>query len=368
VVSITQPTAITLITSQTNVTSFGGSNGTATVTASGGTSPYTYSWNTIPVQTTTTATGLSASTYQVTVTDSKGCTKTASVTITQPVFTCNQFRTETQSGWDVTPNGSNAGTYLANNFAAVFPGANGLVIGGTGCGSPKSLKLTSVTAVRNFLPNTSGAPAALSANLVNPTNVTYLNPLAGELVALTLNVKFDLYDPNFAPTSSVALASMIYNQAPLAGYTVQQILNEGNKVLAGCGGPFSAGQLRTAIQNINQSWAGGVQGNSVLNCPAPPRPAGSPDQAQEESGSMMNAKVYPNPNNGYFTLRFENTSLENYTMEMTDLTGRVVYRSEGVGEIGINQTDYNFSNLPKGVYMIHLREADTTRVLKVVLQ
>jgi len=53
---------------------------------------------------------------------------------------------------------------------------------------------------------------------------------------------------------------------------------------------------------------------------------------------------------------------------MRDLTGRIVYQSSGVGEIGINQTDYNFSNLPKGVYMIHLREAETTRVLKVVLQ
>ena len=83
---------------------------------------------------------------------------------------------------------------------------------------------------------------------------------------------------------------------------------------------------------------------------------------------MLNAKVYPNPNNGYFTLRFENRTMENYTMVMTDLTGREVYRTSGVGEIGINQTDYNFSNLPKGVYMIHLRAASDTRVLKVVLQ
>jgi len=48
-------------------------NGSAFVVASGGTAPYTYVWNTIPVQTTQTATGLSAGLYSVTVTDSTGC-------------------------------------------------------------------------------------------------------------------------------------------------------------------------------------------------------------------------------------------------------------------------------------------------------
>lgn len=47
--------------------------GTASVNATGGTAPYTYVWNTIPVQTTQTATGLSAGLYSVTVTDSTGC-------------------------------------------------------------------------------------------------------------------------------------------------------------------------------------------------------------------------------------------------------------------------------------------------------
>ncbi|MCK7460592.1 MAG: SprB repeat-containing protein [Sphingobacterium sp.] len=50
----------------------------------GGTGAYTYSWNTTPVQTTQTATGLVAGTYIVTVTDANNCTQTASVTITQP--------------------------------------------------------------------------------------------------------------------------------------------------------------------------------------------------------------------------------------------------------------------------------------------
>ncbi len=71
-------------TSQVNVSCFGGNNGTATAIPSGGTGPYTYSWNTVPVQTGITATGLIAGTYTITVTDANLCTASTPVTITQP--------------------------------------------------------------------------------------------------------------------------------------------------------------------------------------------------------------------------------------------------------------------------------------------
>ncbi|HCA82279.1 MAG TPA: hypothetical protein DEP18_00715 [Flavobacteriales bacterium] len=47
----------------------GANDGTATANVTGGIGPFTYSWNTIPVQTTQTATGLAPGTYTVTVTD-----------------------------------------------------------------------------------------------------------------------------------------------------------------------------------------------------------------------------------------------------------------------------------------------------------
>ncbi len=84
-ITITAPTPVLpTISSQTNVSCFGGSNGKATAAGNGGTSPYTYSWNTAPVQTTAQATGLSAGTYVCTVTDNNSCTGTVSVTISQP--------------------------------------------------------------------------------------------------------------------------------------------------------------------------------------------------------------------------------------------------------------------------------------------
>lgn len=61
-------------------------DGTATATVSLGLEPYTYSWNTVPIQTTSTATDLLPGTYYVTVTDNNGCVLTDSVVVSFPIF------------------------------------------------------------------------------------------------------------------------------------------------------------------------------------------------------------------------------------------------------------------------------------------
>src|SRR6185312_15761712 len=68
---------------KSNVSCNGGSNGSAYGTPAKGHTPYTYSW-TPGKQTTDTATGLSAGTYTITISDTVGCSATATVTIGQP--------------------------------------------------------------------------------------------------------------------------------------------------------------------------------------------------------------------------------------------------------------------------------------------
>ena len=73
--------ALSLTPSGTNVSCFGGSNGTASVAATGGTGTYTYSWYTGGSG--NSISGLSANTYTVLVTSS-ACSATTSYTVTQP--------------------------------------------------------------------------------------------------------------------------------------------------------------------------------------------------------------------------------------------------------------------------------------------
>ncbi len=82
-VTITQPSLLTVVMSQVDVTCNAACDGSATATPAGGTAPYTYLW--APGgQTTQTINGLCPGIYTVTVTDANGCTVNGSVTITQP--------------------------------------------------------------------------------------------------------------------------------------------------------------------------------------------------------------------------------------------------------------------------------------------
>jgi gliding motility-associated-like protein len=84
-VNITGPALLTVSASVNIPVSCNGFNdGAAIANALGGTVAYAYQWNTTPTQTTQIATGLTAGTYIVIVTDDNNCTATDSVTITEP--------------------------------------------------------------------------------------------------------------------------------------------------------------------------------------------------------------------------------------------------------------------------------------------
>lgn len=73
----------------TNETCLGDEDGTATVTASGGTGTLTYAWNTTPVQTTASVSGLAPGAYTVTVTDGVGCEAISNIVVSAGPNCCN---------------------------------------------------------------------------------------------------------------------------------------------------------------------------------------------------------------------------------------------------------------------------------------
>ncbi|MDF2452277.1 MAG: hypothetical protein K0S26_1781 [Bacteroidota bacterium] len=115
-VMITEPTALTAVTSATNTLCSGSCDGSAEAMASGGVAPYLYSWTPVP-GTTSSITGLCAGNYTVSIMDANSCMITETVTITEPTpVTASATQT------NVTCNGLNNGmaSVLANGGTSAY--------------------------------------------------------------------------------------------------------------------------------------------------------------------------------------------------------------------------------------------------------
>ena len=83
-ITITQPSDLTLSTTNTNVSCFGTSTGQIVASGAGGTTAYTYSINGGTYVSSGTFPNLAMGTYTISLKDANGCTKSASVTLTEP--------------------------------------------------------------------------------------------------------------------------------------------------------------------------------------------------------------------------------------------------------------------------------------------
>lgn len=110
-VTVSEETPMTIFTGKSNVSCFGGNNGTASIYVNGGVPNYTYLWS-VNSATTSIIGGLSVGTYSVLVRDNIGCTKSANVTITQPSQPIQAITTIT----NITCNGATNGIVSATGI------------------------------------------------------------------------------------------------------------------------------------------------------------------------------------------------------------------------------------------------------------
>jgi large repetitive protein len=157
VTNAASPTAS--ITAVTNVSCFGGTNGSATVTASGGAGGYSYAWSPSG-GTNATTTPVGAGTYVVTVTDLNGCTAQATAVITQP-----PQLTATATGTNVLCNGGNTGSVSI----AASGGAGGYTYAWSPSGGPGNTALNVAAGVYSCtVTDVNGCTTTASFNVTQP--------------------------------------------------------------------------------------------------------------------------------------------------------------------------------------------------------
>jgi len=259
-VTLTNPPAMTAPITSTNVTCNGGTNGSATVNPTGSVGPYTYSWNSIPVQTTQTATNLPAGTYIVTVTSATGCIKTNTVTITQPtpitVTTTTLNATCSLLNGSATANpvgGVGPYTYSWNSTpiqttqTASGLGAGSYIVTVTGVGGCTATATATVTSTGSITSTTTG------------TNVSCFGGTNGSATATPLGGGPYTYSWNSTPVQTTQTATNL----PAGTYTVT--VNSSGCITTSTIVITQPTLLNATSTQVNVTCNGGTNGSATAN-------------------------------------------------------------------------------------------------------
>ena len=232
VVVITSPAALNGNMTQTNITCNGNKNGKATVSASGGTPQYTYSWSTVPAQTSASVTGLDTGTYMITITDSQGCKGLDSVMITQPdslISSLTNLRTScygTTDGvstvtvkggtvpygysWSTNPaqTGSTATGLSAGSYTVMVTDSNGCSVTGMATISqPAAIHLATTSSPASCGNSDGSASVAVTAGGILPFTYSWSS---GATAAVASNQSAGIYTISVTDSSGCSTIDTAY--------------------------------------------------------------------------------------------------------------------------------------------------------------
>ncbi len=289
---------------------------TVTLTASGAD---TYTWNTSATSTVITATPFTSTTYTV----------EGSSVLCPGSFTASML---------VTVN--------ANPTVNITPGTASICAG-------NSITLNASGAVIYNWNTSATTPSIIESPTVNTTysviGTAANSCTSSALVNITVNAK---------PTVSISAAS---NTA---------CLNSGPVALTGspAGGVFSGPNVSGGVLNpsatgtFNPVYTFTNSSTGCSNSATTSVVVSFCTDIISQTAKSASLKVYPNPNYGTFTIETGNSLRK--TIELTDLTGRIVYKETTDGET-INM---NITELANGVYHVRISSENGIDIIKVVKQ
>ena len=404
---------VTANCSGTNPACAATNTGSACVSATGGTPTYTYLWSN--GGTASCILNLTAGTYCVTVTDKFGCSTTCCTTIKDPLpaqspiisangplsfcpggsVTLSVPATYSSYIWS---NGgtissitvSNAGTYIVTVtnsngctstaqktvtvLAAPMPVINATGLS-TYCSGTTSVTLT-VGVFASYIWNTGATtqtivilPGFPGTYTVTVTSTNGCTGTASILVDNGCNAPTSLTTTNIAPTT--AMANWV-QAACCVSYTIELLDVNNNATLynLACNTHFTFSGLQRGKlycwrirTNCNQQMTVFSAWTPYVCFRTLPRLMGDETAKAPESFN-----VYPNPNNGNFTIEFNAESATNYNLKLVDVIGQVIVNNDIHSEVGDNQYKLNLDNIAKGVYLLILQNSEGTLQKKIIIE
>lgn len=353
-----------------------------TITASGGSS---YSWSSGDLTAAATLSPAVTSTYTVTVTDGNSCEASNSIEIV-----VNPLPTASISGMDsicagasTTLTASGGQSYVWSNSATtssitISPAASGPVsvvatdanncsdsdtiqitvtpqaIGSISPGDTAVCEMNSVTFTASggtsYLWNTSDATAAITVTPVATTTYSVTvsdGSSCDDTVSVTLTINFNPATPVITQTGSVLSTD--------PGFANYQWFLNGNPVGTNSNtySPTASGPVTVTVTDNNGCFAMGSFNYVAVN---------------DGLASGLSVDLYPNPNNGLFTLQLESDVVRDLEVSVFDLAGRNVYKRDLNLAAGKWSGPIDLQFVAKGVYILQMRSGSSTDYRKVIVE
>ncbi len=394
-ITVTVNSNPTTIVSSTNVSCFGGSNGSAFAGVSGGTGPFTYSWSPSG-SIVNIANGLGVGINTVAIKDANNCSVTGTVLITQPTAlnaiasatnvscngTCNGIASLNATGgspaysYFVIPSGGNAATatgLCAGSYTYVVTDING-------CTTNTPFNITQPT-ILLAAPTSSGTTCASSCNGFVTANASGGTPAysytllpSGGNAATANNLCAGTYTYIVKDTKNCTTNSVFTINAGSGGLTVSATATN-----ASCGtctdGVVSV--TSTGVGPFSYTWAPGNITTQTVNglLPSCYNVLISDGTGCTGTGSVCvsfvtgiannittsnSIKVMPNPTNGEFVIECNNTNLKQ--IDIVDVTGRIITNKQTT----LSAVTINITEFANGVYYARITSDKTVSVIKII--
>ncbi len=394
-VTITQPAPIRDSASALNRSACNGGNGTATVGVSGGTGPFIYSWSP-GGGTNATESGLSAGTYTVTITDNNSCPGApVTIVIGQPdnisesiasrvIVRCEEFAyitAQTPTGgvppytYSWAPNGGTNMQTLTTLSAGTYTVT---VTDNNGCSATASEIVTyppMLTVTANLLSGAGcyeakdGSASATPAGGTGAYTYSWFpsggnNAMASGLSAGTYTVT--LSDSN----GCNATAAVTITQSPGMVITTDSVSVSS---FGGCNGEAAVTVVSGGVPPYTYLWSPGGETTDTIKrqcegdycctitgangcsenvCVVVTNTSGI-DNIESGSGEIS---IYPNPNNGIFTISITNYELGITRVEIYNVLGQNLL-SQPLSETEENNI-INLRDKSAGMYFYRVVKAD----------
>jgi hypothetical protein len=176
------------------------------------------------------------------------------------------------------------------------------------------------------------------------------NDWCGSCAVMTDDDEDDVYEL----TVNISTADTAEYKYTLDGWTVDEQLTEGSSCTITTtdeGGTFTNRFLVPTVDTVLQvvCWESCVECEGV---------------GIEENNWMHNLMIIPNPSDGNFQIQGELVSNTNFLINVTDLQGKVIYKSSHASKL-LNQT-INLSNIENGLYLVNIT-SDLGKITEKIL-